>query len=284
MPELASIVFTLTATRDTTLPLNPERILQASFLKWLGSVHPNIAAMLHDSNEHRPYTVSGIQGEVGRAGSTGSRQASEKLTIRKGATVWYRITGMEEKFIESVLDAAEQLGHGPQPDDPSLEPGPALQTPGQHPSARMSSFAGLAAGVQKQSENGDLPYAVSLHFSSPTCFMQNKQSLPLPIPAYVIGYLTNQWQLASPFPLPVEDVQHFVESIHLAQARIETRLVNLGKYQRTGFVGHARFALHPALPENYRQALNLLGELSFYSGVGSHTTMGMGQCEEWVRG
>jgi CRISPR-associated endoribonuclease Cas6 len=275
MPDLASIVFTLTAARDTTLPLNPERILQASFLKWLGDVHPNITARLHDANEHRPYTVSGVQGEIGRAAG--------KLTLRKGATVWYRVTGMEENFIDCVLDAAQQIGHGPQPGDLSLQPGPALHTPEQHPAACLSSFAGLAAGIQKQSESGELPYAVSLHFSSPTCFMQNKQSLPLPIPAYVIGYLTNQWQLASPFPLPVEEVQHFVESIHLAQARIETRLVDLKKYQRTGFVGHARFALHPALPENYRQALNLLAKLSFYSGVGSHTTMGMGQCEEWVR-
>jgi CRISPR/Cas system endoribonuclease Cas6 (RAMP superfamily) len=72
-------------------------------------------------------------------------------------------------------------------------------------------------------------------------------------------------------------VQHFVESIHLSFARIETQVIDMQKYKRTGFTGECRFALHPALPENYRQSLRVLAELAFFSGVGSHTTMGMGQ-------
>jgi CRISPR/Cas system endoribonuclease Cas6 (RAMP superfamily) len=75
-------------------------------------------------------------------------------------------------------------------------------------------------------------------------------------------------------------LQHFVESIHLAYARIETQVVDLQKYRRTGFIGEARFASHPALPENYRQALQLLAKFAFFCGVGSHTTMGMGQVSQ----
>jgi CRISPR/Cas system endoribonuclease Cas6 (RAMP superfamily) len=81
----------------------------------------------------------------------------------------------------------------------------------------------------------------------------------------------------------VEDLQHFVESIHLSFARIETQVIDLQKYKRTGFTGECRFALHPALPENYRQSLQVLAELAFFSGVGSHTTMGMGQVKQIKR-
>jgi len=33
----------------------------------------------------------------------------------------------------------------------------------------------------------------------------------------------------------------------------------------------------PGLLENYKQALQLLARFAFFAGVGSHTTMGMGQ-------
>lgn len=269
MPSLASIVFTLTAGEETTLPRQPARILHAAFLRWLERDHPELVVKLHDANYARPYTLSELQGDFDRNGS--------RLLLRKGQSGWFRLTGMDEFFVQCVQDAAAHQQQGPQPDDPRLEPGPVLQQPSEHADAATSSFEEIAAAVQRLSQAQRLPYETTLRFQSPTCFIENKQSLPLPIPRYVFGNLANKWQVASPFALPVEDLQHFVESIHLAFARVETRLVDLGKYKRIGFVGEARFALHPALPEIYRQALHLLAKLAYFCGVGSHTTMGMGQ-------
>jgi CRISPR-associated endoribonuclease Cas6 len=187
---------------------------------------------------------------------------------------------MHADFIQCVVTSLRQQEHGPQPDDPKLVPGPAFVLPQEHHWAQLSSFSQIIETVLQQSQQRELSSSVALRFESPTCFIENKQALPLPVPRYVFGYLANKWQLASPVALPVEDLQHFVESIFLSQARIETRLVDLQRYKRTGFVGECRFALHSALPENYRQALHLLAELAFFSGVGSHTTMGLGQVRQ----
>jgi CRISPR-associated endoribonuclease Cas6 len=272
MPDLASIVFTLTARQETGLPRFPGRILHGALLRWLQRDHPELVALLHDANHQRPYTISDLRGNFERRG--------EWIKIRKGESCWYRLTGMEAFFIQCLLVSMRQQQTGPQPDDPNLAPGPAFLTPEEHPWAQLSSFAQIAETVRRQSEGRRLDYSVTLRFETPTCFIENKQALPLPVPRFVFGYLLNKWQLASPFPLPVEDVQHFVESIHFSYARIETHAVDLQKYKRTGFVGECRFSLHPALPENYRQALHLLAEFAFFSGVGSHTTMGMGQSQK----
>ncbi|MGH7453273.1 MAG: CRISPR system precrRNA processing endoribonuclease RAMP protein Cas6 [bacterium] len=272
MTDLASIVFTLTASAETKLPPMPSRILHGAFLRWLERDHPELVKLLHDNNERRPYTLSDLHGKF-----------EEKNGWRKllqGETYWYRLTVLDAGFIQSLLVSMRAQQRGPQPDDPKLVPGPAFFAPEQHPYAQLSSFAQIIETVLQQRE---LSHTVTLRFESPTCFIENKQALPLPVPRYVFGYLANKWQLASPVALPVEDMQHFVESIHLSYARIETRLVDLQKYKRTGFVGECRFALHPALPENYRQALHLLGEIAFFSGVGSHTTMGMGQARSQKR-
>jgi CRISPR-associated endoribonuclease Cas6 len=267
MPDLASLVFTFTASEATSVPRYSARVLHASFLRWLERDHPELVAQLHDANHPRPYTLSNLQGELTPRG--------ERLHVDSGATTWFRLTAMEEFFLQCVLASVERQGAGPQPDDRRLVPGPVYHAADQHPEADLSSFAALAQTVMREQP---LRPNVTLRFYAPTCFIENKQALPLPLPRHVFGYLLNKWQIASPFALPVDEVQHFVESIHLSHAKIETTQVDLQKYQRTGFTGEARFALHPALPENYRQALHLLAKFAFFSGVGSHTTMGMGQC------
>jgi hypothetical protein len=42
-----------------------------------------------------------------------------------------------------------------------------------------------------------------------------------------------------PAPLPVEDLQHCIESIHLAFARIETKMVDLQKYKAPALSANA---------------------------------------------
>lgn len=272
MTDLASIVFTLTASADTKLPPANARILHGAFLRWLERDHPELVTLLHANNYQRPYTLSDLHGRF--------EEKNGWLRLPQGETYWYRLTGIEAHFIQCLLTSMRQQPTGPQPDDSKLVPGPAFIQPQEHHWACLSSFAQIIDAVQQQSERRELTHSVTLRFVSPTCFIENKQALPLPVPRYVFGYLANKWQLASPLPLPVENLQHFVESLHLSHARIETRQVDLQKYKRTGFVGECRFALHPALPENYRQAMHLLAEFAFFSGVGSHTTMGMGQSQK----
>lgn len=269
MNDVSSTIFTLTAAEETTFPVDGGRILHASFLNWLQQRQPELAARLHADNYARPYTLSPLQGEMVRRGRL--------LVLRKRAAAWFRLTGLEAQFNACVRETAEALGHGPAPDDPALQPGPALLTPAAHALARAASFEQLADEVIADTRAGRLTYDVVLDFQSPTCFMENKMSVPLPMPRYVFANLVNKWRRACEHDLPVADVEHFVDNLQVAWANIRTRPVDLGKYRRTGFVGPVRFALHPAMPEIYRQTLHLLAKFAFFSGVGSHTTMGMGQ-------
>ncbi len=276
MSNLASIVFTLTAAQATSIPRYSARVLHASFLRWLERDHAELVGQLHDANHPRPYTLSNLQGELTLQG--------ERMRMDSGAKVWFRLTTLEESFLQCVLASVEKQNAGPQPDDRRLVPGPVFCELDQHPWAAVSSFAQLAQAIEREGRAQPLRPHVTLRFHSPTCFIENNQALPLPVPTYVFGYLLNKWQMASPFVLPLEDVQHFVQSIHVSAARVETGQVDLQKYQRTGFFGEARFALHPALPENYKQALHVLAKFAFFSGVGSHTTMGMGQAVQVANG
>lgn len=269
MTDIASIVFPYFVEEDTELPSFPARIFHDALLKWLSCDYPDLVKRLYDANYNRPYTISDLNGYFKRAG--------KRIYIRKGELVWYRLTSMESNFIACVLESAARQKTGPKLDDIHLAPRALITNEEEHPWARLSSFKYILEHIIEKSKQHPLSYSVTLSFVTPTCFIENKQALPLPIPRYVFGFLVNKWQLFSPVPLPIEDVQHFVESIHLVDQVIESVVVDLKKYRRTGFFGQACFGIHPALPQLYRQALHLLSEFAFFSGTGSHTTMGMGQ-------
>ncbi len=270
MSNLLSTVFTLTSERDSELPFQNARMLQAAFLKWLQQTSPGLTAKLHDKNRRRPYTISNLDGDF--------RNDRGRITLRAGQKIWFRVTGVQAALNDAVRHAIEEQQCGPGLARPSLLPDAAHCTAEEHEWAAISSFGNIIENAQNAlAQLQGLAPEATLFFRSPTCFFENNQSLPLPVPRFVFGYLLNEWQTNSPHELPLEDIQHFVDSIYLAYAKIETRYVHDDRLRRTGFIGTARFAIHPALPEVYRFCLHLLAQFAFFSGVGSHTALGMGQ-------
>ena len=266
--DLISIVFPFKAASDTTLPLDNGRIMQGAFLNWFQQGFPELAVKLHDQFQ-RFYTVSGIQGDF--------EKVERWLKIHAGQSAWYRVTVMHAEIATTVLAYASNQEAGPFFEDATLKPQRPLVTEKDHPFVRLTSFAALTELGETSMASRPLRPEVVLRFLSPTCFIENEHSLPLPIPSYVFGYLFNQWQTASPQSLPIEDVNNFIHSIHLAYTSLKTQYVDLVKFRRVGFAGLARFGLHPKFPGLYRMLLNLLADFAFFSGVGSHTAMGMGQ-------
>jgi CRISPR-associated endoribonuclease Cas6 len=274
-PNLASIVFTLTAASDTSLPQDTGRLLHGAFLRWLEQAHPKLSLMLHEKNYLRPYTLSGLRGPWERKDG--------ELRISPGSQVWYRLTAIGSQFVTCVQSSIAQQTPGPQLDDPSLVPGPIFQSRREHPAARMTRFASLLRGVYRHWHAQLLTKSVILRFISPTCFVENKQSIPFPLPASVFGYLVKRWQMASPIPLPISDEAQFLANLCVADMHLHTRAVDLQKFQRTGFVGEVRFTLSAKSSLQELITLHLLARFAYYSGVGSHTTMGMGQAMQVSR-
>ena len=272
--DLIAIIFPLEASADASLPVDNGRIMQGAFLKWVQLSLPELAVKLHDQYQ-RFYTVSGLHGDF--------CLSEHRLQIRAGHTAWFRVTALQAEIAEALLELAAETQTGPRLDDGKWLPGHAQIDPETNEFVQLTSFAALAEAAQNLAALDTLSPEVMLHFNSPTCFMENEQSLPLPVPRYVFGYLFNQWQITSPFPLPIEDIDSFINSIHLAYAGIKTRSVDYQKFRRVGFTGQARFGLHPKLPPLYRMLLHLLAGFAGFSGVGSHTAMGMGQTLQEIR-
>lgn len=272
VPNLASFVFTMTAEEDTTLPQYPGRVLHGALLRWLERDHPRLVTMLHEKNYARPYTLSQLRGRFERS--------EGMISITSGTRVWYRLTGIGSQFIACVQGSIRQSECGPQLDDASLAPGPIYERPNDHPAARSTQFGWLLSRVYRALHAGILPSFVVLRFESPACFIENKQSLPLPLPRLVFGYLAKKWQLVSPIPLPVAGIEELLNAIYLTRMEIKSRVVDLQKFHRTGFVGTVGFGIAPHASDDFLTTLHVLARFAFYCGVGSHTTMGMGQARQ----
>ncbi|KAA3613941.1 MAG: CRISPR system precrRNA processing endoribonuclease RAMP protein Cas6 [Calditrichaeota bacterium] len=271
MPSLLSLIFPLTAEADTTFPVDGGRILQGTFLNWLQQEEPELAAKLHADNRMRPYTISPMLGV--------REHKNHRFVLKKGDEAWFRLSGLEPEFNAKVLAMAEQLGHGPQPDDTRIQPGKPLFKPQEHTLAASLDADTFSQQLAAEAEQRSLPYDVSLQFLTPTCFMDDGISVPLPIPRMVFAGLANRWQMSAQQPLPIEDGDYLLDKIHIAWARLSTRAVINEKFRRVGFVGTIRFAIAPKMPYIYRYTLHLLARLAFFTGVGSYTTVGMGQTQ-----
>jgi CRISPR-associated endoribonuclease Cas6 len=69
----------------------------------------------------------------------------------------------------------------------------------------------------------------------------------------------------------------------VARYKIETRMLDFGRYRQVGFVGEVEFLLKKSGDDITKKIFHLLATFSFYSGVGYKTTMGMGQAKKIER-
>jgi hypothetical protein len=127
---------------------------------------------MHDHYQ-RLYTVSGLQGALKKDGRW--------LKVAKGESLWFRFTALHPEIIDAFLEIAAREEPGPGFDDERLQPGAVLAPPVEHEWVRITGFEQPAAGSERLADAGDISTDVSLRFLSPTCFIENGQSLPLPV-------------------------------------------------------------------------------------------------------
>ena len=272
MPDLMSIIFPLDVAASTSFPVDGGRILQGAFLHWLKSHQPDVASRLHESNHMRPYTLSPLLGA--------SACKKRRFYLKPDDEVCFRLTGFDATFNQQILEAARSIGHSPQPRDPHLRPVEIIMAPAAHPLAAAVNTQDLLGHLAAALQHKALRPDVCLQFVTPTCFMDDGASIPLPIPRMVFAGLANRWLMSAQTPLPVHEGDAFLDAIHIASAKISTRPVDFGKYRRAGFIGSVRFALPVKAPMLYRLTLHLLARLAFFTGVGSYTPVGMGQVRD----
>jgi CRISPR-associated endoribonuclease Cas6 len=132
-----------------------------------------------------------------------------------------------------------------------------------------------------------------LHFFSPTKFHSGKTDVPIPQPGSVFNSLCNKWNAYCPSGRQVKNEDWFLfASQHIAvtrQRHIKTHHILYNEGARggdTGFTGEVEFTLIPKNdyeqfpPEAWQEAgkmMQMFASYAFYTGVGHHTTRGLGQ-------
>jgi len=242
----------------------------ALFLNILRNSAPEFAAELHQMDGPKPFTTATTSLAYQRKTTSTSETPNQlllRLTFLTDEAVAY--------FLKSALEwdnRALQLGSA----HFKVEQVRLLDV--DRPKKNFCSYEELLSAATAE-------HSLAFHFLSPTAFRsEGKRNVLFPEPGLVFGSLLNRWNAFSPVKLETELQQCFDSQILLGRYKLETRMLNFGNYQETGFVGRCSFVLKDELSEQQLRTINALADFTLYSGVGAKTTMGMGQARRTTIG
>lgn len=285
---LLSFLISLTPTLPLRLDGFFGREAQAWLLRQLARHAPNVAETLHAGNGPRPYTVSSlIVPEAGRRAEDG-----EVWLIPKNECL-LRFTSLasplSELLLEQVLPnlprtlrlrgsefrvlglARENAWWGEAEFDDLLEPAELLEPGGRR--------------------NGP---SVTLEFASPTAFRSGSVDQTLPTPELVWKSLWQRWNSFAPEPLQIDPLwpEFAGKALVVSDFQLRSLKVLLKNGEKGGVTGCTGKATYRLLRDKhlddyapYRAGaegvLRSLAAFALFSGVGHHTTIGMGQAR-WL--
>ena len=256
------------------------RPLQAWVLGQVQRGDAKLAGELHEENSIRPYTVSTLLDDRGVP-----LRAQRRLEPGEGC--WLRVTSLEDRLSNVLLSRV--LPNLP----PSLEiykmqfrvDGYTLNRY-EHPWAGQQDWRDYAAEPP-----GPVLPGARLEFLSPTAFRDKGNDQVLPDPRLVFGSLFERWNAFAPEAMRIDAawpdfVARCVLIDELTRLNSERWIFAGGsRGAATGFTGTVGYRLVSAHKsgqwrsawDGAAEVLGVLADFAFYSGVGHHTTVGMGQ-------
>ncbi len=238
---------------------------------------PPLSDQIHDTHELKPYAVSGLLQP--------DRASPVHGPVKPGDRAWIRIVGLNSELLADFTQPVVQ-----ELDGAAWSLDGFFTDTTAHPWSGQTTYLALV----KQAEDAPLPEKIDFEFASPTAFRSRGNTVPLPIPALVIGSLIERWNNFGPFRLPDLLTQFVEQQVVVHHYETETRILTFkqGSYQ-VGFIGRVTFEVLPrnrslqdanptlaralaAEYENLARAAGLLADFAFYSGVGMKTAQGMG--------
>jgi CRISPR-associated endoribonuclease Cas6 len=267
-----AVVVNLIAASDGALPLTQGALAHAAFLDLVRAADPDLAAYFHGQNARQPFTISPLRDLPGGGpGESGYR-------LRAGNRAALRLTLLDPDlfmaFLKRLLAAGPNLRL--RIGDVTFAVEGAIGAPGSHPWAGYTTAGELrkAAGMEQR---------IRMFFASPTAVSLGgkgpaKQRMVLiPIPQYVFASLRGAWNRLTGDEIPIGFEEWVADCVFVREVRNwQTAVYQLKRGVHPGGYGDVTFeALDPA--PTFLHLLNLLADFAFFSGVGSKTTMGMGQ-------
>lgn len=268
---LHAIVVNLIATHDGRVPLTQGALAHAAFFDLVAAADPDLAARLHDSGARQPFTISPLRELPDPADADGYR-------LRAGARAALRLTLLDPDLFRAFLQRLLRSG----PDlrlrlgDVTFAVESVLGAPGSHPWAGYTTAGELRSQAATESH-------IRLRFASPTAInlgslgAAKQRMVLIPIPQYVFASLRGAWNRLTGDEIPIGLEQWVADCVFVREVHDwQTAVYQLKRGTYPGGYGDVTFeALDPA--PTFLRMLNRLADFAFYSGVGTKTTMGMGQ-------
>lgn len=259
---IGSILITLRPQEEIIVFGKGEEELYYLLLRVLKEHDEELMKEIHESTKEIPLTISPL--------IKGTKSSRGYSYLSPNQSTNFRITYLKEEFLEPILKGFLSFSghrkHLP------LSKGKVLvdKVDWQKGSnAKVTSFEDIA------SRSGN-ERSISLEFCSPTTFLEIGEESLFPLPELVFSSLLRKWSAFSGKKLP-QKMKAGMKNIRVVQFRLITEHLRLSQGKLTGFMGKVMYELEDSLSIGVKKALNTLAEFSFYSGVGSHTIMGMGQ-------
>lgn len=279
---LRSILISLTAESSYPILGTLGRPVQAWFLTQITRSNPTLASRLHDEHGLKPYTVSTLL-------DSHSRPLRAGFWVQPGELCWIRITSLNEELSDLIeTKLIKKISNQLTIHKMNFRVDNVATKRTEHEWAGSTTYPEIAQDAALTSAENQ----VRMEFVSPTAFRNNGLDICLPASGQVFRSLWEKWNTFAPEPMQVHDLwPQFANDCILVD---ELSAVNSTRWDfsegsgrtATGFTGTVGFYLAPKskIKPQWQEAwdganvvLQSLAKFSFYSGVGHHTTVGMGQ-------
>ena len=272
-----SLVILLKPEKLSALPLTTGPAMHAIFLKWLARSSPALAQLLHDQQSVKPYTVSGLQQYSPQLELV---RRPKDLELIPQQLYWFRVTSLSPELSAFLLtDFIKNLPAELDVLERPFKLVEVISNQEHHAWAGVSSYEellGLTLSPKIHRPNNK----ISLYFHAPTTFKSAGRSLPLPLPVQTFSSLATRWNTYSPIPLDPALFNFVEEEVSISGYDIQSELAMMEGSNKgiklvcfRGWCEYTSFAKD----SEWTQALHLLSQFAFFSGVGYKTTQGFGQ-------
>lgn len=279
MSHLYAIVLQLAAMRPGAIPADHGQAVHGALHHLIERGSPELSQQWHDANMPKPFTVSLLNGDKrGRDGA---------LHFGEGDEALWRFTLLRDAAFDAVLNRYIMNNRQPHVRIGAVQFAITAAYAQSHPDSGTVTLTQLIEAWQMPP--AELPERIRLRFISPTLFNfghrdgQYHYQL-IPEPRHLFSSLKKKWDNITGTHTP-DSFDDWVEAnVTMAHHETQIRHVRIrGKRPAKAFIGNVFYTLAGA-DRTHWAFVNVLADLTFWTGVGYQTTAGLGQVRRMDHG
>jgi CRISPR-associated endoribonuclease Cas6 len=290
--------------QGTLMPFSGE-LVHAAFLTWLASAAPDVAMWLHEGQKRRLFTCSSLHFPRPAQRFVHAERENIHLPLDPEKTYTLRLTLLLDDLFPLFYNALMSV-HVSQMSSsaPFLRLGKQLFLLEEliltaEGGSGWTGFTSLSTLVEQvKGQRPGAPSTLTLEFATLTTFSRGmgkktygNYAALFPAPDLVFSSLLRRWEdIATPDLAPLiqrERIEQYLQDdgVIVADYELNVHRVHFSTHVQRGFLGTCTYQLRggdeksddPQMPLTLRQQIALLAQLSFYTGIGYKTAMGLGQ-------